>query len=74
MKIRSLTITNFRSVGGLTWVPGPGINVIVGPGDAGKTTVLDALALILSPNPSQAASELDYPNLDTSVPFVIEAW
>jgi putative ATP-dependent endonuclease of the OLD family len=45
---------------------------MVGPGDAGKTTLLDALALLLSPNPSQAASELDYPNLDTSIPFSIE--
>lgn len=72
MKIRSVSITNFRSIRTLTWHPGPGINVIVGPGDAGKTTLLDALALILTPNPSQAANELDYPNLDTSIPFSIE--
>src|ERR1700683_3716310 len=72
MKIRSLSITNFRSIRTLTWHPGPGSNVVVGPADAGKSSLLDPLPLILSPNPSQAANELDYPNLDTSIPFSIE--
>jgi putative ATP-dependent endonuclease of OLD family len=72
MQIRRLQIHNFRGIRELTWSPGPGINVIIGPGDTGKTTVLDAIALALSPQPSQAAAESDFRNADTTVPFRIQ--
>lgn len=69
MQIRRLEIENFRGISALTWHPGPGINVLLGPGDAGKSSILDAIALALSPQPAQAALETDYRNLDTSTPF-----
>lgn len=72
MHIRRLRLKEFRSLSELVWHPSPGLNVLIGPGDAGKTTVLEAVALILSPNPSQAASELDYRNLDTGTSFTVE--
>jgi putative ATP-dependent endonuclease of the OLD family len=71
MQIRRLWIQNFRGITDLTWTPGPGLNAILGAGDSGKSTVLDAIALALSPQPSQAAVETDYQNLDTSTPFRI---
>jgi putative ATP-dependent endonuclease of OLD family len=71
MQVRRLEIENFRGIAKLTMCPQPGINVILGPGDAGKTTILDAISLALSPQPTQAAAETDYPNLDTTEPFRI---
>ena len=35
--IRVLEIENFRAVKSLHWLPGPGINCLVGPGDSGKS-------------------------------------
>jgi putative ATP-dependent endonuclease of OLD family len=72
MQIRRLQIHNFRGIADLTWCPSPGINVLIGPGDAGKTTMLDAIALALSPQPSQAAADNDYRNGDTTLPFTIQ--
>ncbi|MGH9542808.1 MAG: AAA family ATPase [Terriglobales bacterium] len=47
--IRQITIHNFRSIRQLTWQPAPGLNCLVGHGDSGKSTVLDAIELVLSP-------------------------
>ena len=51
--IRKLTIQRFRGLETFDWHPVPGMNVILGGGDVGKTTVLEAIALLL--NPSNAA-------------------
>ncbi len=40
--IMRLTIERFRGVASLTWLPAKGTNVVLGGGDAGKTTILDA--------------------------------
>jgi putative ATP-dependent endonuclease of OLD family len=72
MQIRRIEIENFRSIKSLTWFPHGGLNLILGAGDSGKSTVLDAVALALSPQPSQAAVETDYRDMDTSSPFRIE--
>jgi len=34
---------NFRAVKGLRWLPGAGVNCLIGPGDSGKSTILDAI-------------------------------
>jgi putative ATP-dependent endonuclease of the OLD family len=60
MVIRSLTIRRFRGIESLSWRPGPGINCLVGPGDAGKTTVLEAVALLLYPRRPPLISEYHY--------------
>jgi putative ATP-dependent endonuclease of OLD family len=51
--IRRLTIDRFRGIEKLVWYPELGVNVLLGGGDVGKTTVLDAIALLLSPTPSR---------------------
>ena len=41
--IRLIEIENFRAIRKLRWLPGPGVNCLIGPGDSGKSTILYAL-------------------------------
>lgn len=51
--ILRLKIDRFRGLKAIDWSPSPGLNLILGGGDVGKTTILDAIALLLSPvNPA----------------------
>ena len=48
MRIRRLWISNFRGVRELDWkLPDQQLVALVGPGDSGKTTILDALHYLL---------------------------
>lgn len=49
------------------------MNVILGGGDVGKTTILEAIALLLSPSNTAVLSEADYWARDNAQEFVIEA-
>lgn len=71
--IRRLSITRFRGIEGLTWWPGPGANLILGGGDAGKTTILEAIGLVLSPINPSTLSDTDYFNRVIEASFEIEA-
>ena len=71
--IRKLLIRHFRGIDKLEWRPAPGMNVILGGGDVGKTTVLDAIALLLSPSNATVVSEADYWQRGTTQGFDIEA-
>jgi putative ATP-dependent endonuclease of OLD family len=71
--IYRLSITRFRGIKALTWHPARGANFILGGGDAGKTTILDAIALLLSPVNSNILSDTDYYGRDINAGFVIEA-
>ena len=55
-----LAINRFRGIEKLTWCPQPGLNIILGGGDAGKSTILDALALLLNPSSAAAISDSDF--------------
>ncbi|MCR1572651.1 MULTISPECIES: AAA family ATPase [Stenotrophomonas] len=46
-RIRHIAIRNFRSIHSLDWSPSAGVNCLVGPGDSGKSTILDAIDLCL---------------------------
>jgi putative ATP-dependent endonuclease of the OLD family len=46
-RLRKVQISRFRSIKSLTWLPSPGLNCLIGPGDSGKSTVLDAIDLCL---------------------------
>jgi len=41
--IYTLTIERFRGITSLKWKPSRGVNVILGGGDVGKTTILEAI-------------------------------
>lgn len=71
--VRRLTIERFRGIEALTWHPAPGVNVILGGGDVGKTTVLEAIALLLSPTNAGTISDTDYYRRDVGASFAIEA-
>ncbi len=71
--IRKLTILRFRGLDKFEWRPEPGINIVLGGGDVGKSTVLEAIALLLSPSNATVVSESDYWQRDSTQEFVIEA-
>jgi hypothetical protein len=47
--IYHLEIERFRGIKTLSWYPRNGLNLILGGGDVGKTTILDAIALLFNP-------------------------
>lgn len=71
--IRKLTVERFRGIEKLEWRPASGMNIILGGGDVGKTTVLEAIALLYSPTNATTVSESDYWQRDSSQEFLIEA-
>lgn len=71
--VRLLRINRFRGIERLEWQPSPQLNVIVGPGDSCKSTILEALGLLFSPAPTVNLSEFDYFNRDVREGFTIEA-
>jgi putative ATP-dependent endonuclease of OLD family len=71
--IYHLTIERFRGIESLSWRPARGANVILGGGDVGKTTILDAVGLLLSPTNSLSLSDTDYYDRDVKTGFVIDA-
>jgi putative ATP-dependent endonuclease of OLD family len=71
--IRQLIVTRFRGIKALTWNPSPGLNIILGGGDVGKTTVLEGIGLLLTASNAVALSESDYWQRETAQEFCIEA-
>jgi len=71
--IYHLAIERFRGIKTLSWRPEKGLNVILGGGDVGKTTILDAIALLLNPTNFANLLDTDYYLRDVDAGFVIEA-
>ena len=73
--IYRLEIERFRGIKKLSWHPDGGMNVILGGGDVGKSTILDAIGLLLSPTNATNVSDTDYHarNLTEGEGFFIEA-
>lgn len=69
--IRKLEIKNFRSIRHLEWAPMPGINCLIGPGDSGKSTILDAIDLCLGARRSVTVEDTDFYNLNVNNPIEI---
>ncbi|MCY1640690.1 ATP-dependent nuclease [Methylorubrum sp. SL192] len=72
-RIKRLSIERYRGLDKLTWYPGANVNLIIGGGDVGKTTILDAISLLFSPISSTTISDVDYRNRETENGFEIEA-
>jgi hypothetical protein len=64
--IRRIEIENFRSIKSLHWCPRPGFNCLVGPGDAGKTTILDAIDYCLGARRNLTVTDADFHGLDVT--------
>src|SRR5437879_2668710 len=75
MRIRRLIIDRFRCLNHLEFCPGPR-TLIIGPNNAGKSTILEALDLLLHHGigrPRPGPTEIDYFSRNTDAEFVIEA-
>ena len=70
-RIRKIEIANFRGIQWLAWCPTPGINCLIGPGDSGKSTVLDAIDLCLGARRNVQFSDADFFGLDITTPISV---
>ena len=70
-QIRHIHVKNFRSIHELLWCPKPGLNCIIGAGDSGKSTILDAIDLTLGARRSYTFTDADFYQLDTTNPIEI---
>lgn len=69
--IRKLEVLNFRSIRTLSWLPTPGINCLVGPGDSGKSTILDAIDLCIGARRTIQFTDADFTDLAIDDPIEI---
>jgi len=70
-RIRVVTIENFRCIRTLTWLPSPGINCLIGPGDTGKSTILDAIDFCLGVRRNLQFTDADFHHLNVEQPIRI---
>jgi len=71
MQIRKLTINNFRGIAELDWQPSGVFCCMVGSGDSGKSTILDAIEAALSSR-WFSFTESDFLGCETSSSIIIE--
>lgn len=71
-RIRRIVIWNFRGIRSLTWDPASGVNCLIGPGDSGKSTVLDALDWCLGARRSLPVTDADFHKMNVDDPITIE--
>jgi hypothetical protein len=66
-------IRNFRGIAVMDWAPGSGLQALVGSGDSGKTTILEAVEMVLSPRWNVSVTDNDFFAADTTRELIIEA-
>lgn len=71
MQIRHLKVANFRGIASLDWKPAASFCCLIGPGDSGKSSVLDAVEAALSSR-WFPFSEPDFLGCDTTNSIVVE--
>lgn len=72
-RVCHLQIQNFRAIKELAWAPFAGINCLVGSGDSGKSTIIDAIDLCLGARRNFAFGDTDFHNLEVTQPITITA-
>jgi putative ATP-dependent endonuclease of OLD family len=70
-RIRRVQIENFRGIVALDWLPEPGINCLIGPGDSGKSSILEAIDLCLGARRTIQFTDADFHQLNVEQPIVI---
>jgi putative ATP-dependent endonuclease of OLD family len=70
-RIRAIEIDHFRGINELLWFPSPGLNCLVGPGDSGKSSILDAVDFCLGARRNIPFTDADFFGLDVEVPIEI---
>lgn len=71
--VHLLKISRFRGLEAMEWRPREGVNILIGGGDVGKSTILEALSLVFSPTNGTTISETDFWNRNADANFEIEA-
>ena len=67
-RIRLIEIRNFRCLKEFKWTPAAGLNWFIGPGDAGKSSVIDAIDYCLGARRNLTFSDADFYALDVTQP------
>src|SRR5713226_4836569 len=70
-RVRALEVDHFRGINELLWFPSPGLNCLVGPGDSGKSSILDAVDLCLGAMRNIQFTDADFYGLDVEGPIEI---
>jgi hypothetical protein len=70
-QIRQISISNFRCIEQLNWFPAAGVNCLIGPGDAGKSSILDAIDFCLGARRMVQITDADFHGLNVATPIVI---
>ncbi len=70
-RVRAVEIGNFRGIKELTWYPAAGINCLIGPGDSGKSSILNAIDLCLGARRSVQFTDADFHLLNVEAPITI---
>lgn len=73
VEIKLLRIERYRGIRELSWRPASGLNLLLGGGNVGKTSLLEAIGLLLSPTTSYTLVDSDYFGRRVEDEFVIEA-
>jgi ABC-type cobalamin/Fe3+-siderophores transport system ATPase subunit len=73
MQVRKLEVRNFRGVRQLDWSLGSRFICLIGCGDSSKSTLLDAVALVLDPRWNVALSDSDFFGCDVTQPIEVTA-
>lgn len=55
----------------MRWLPSPGINCLIGPGDSGKSTILDAIDYCIGARRNLPLTDADFCGLDVEKPIRI---
>lgn len=64
MRIVRVEIANFRGLKRFDWHPRAGINCLIGGGDSGKTTILDAIELVFTSRNGVTFDDADFYEVD----------
>lgn len=73
MRLRRFEVQNFRGVRSLDWRHIAMTSALVGPGDSGKSTILDAIERVLSPRWNVPFDDTDFWDIQTDAAIVIRA-
>lgn len=70
-RIRKIEIAHFRCIKKFAWAPSSGINCLIGPGDVGKSSILDAIDFCLGARRNLLFTDADFHALEIDTPVSI---
>ena len=70
-RIRKIEINHFRGIQKLRWQPNAGVNCLIGPGDSGKSSILDAIDFCLGARRNIPFTDADFHVLNVETPITI---